>query len=108
VVLARNGISSEVARKHSAHAEGDTIVDLINRGEIDMIVNTPSGSSARADGYEIRAAAVAADKPIFTTVSELSAAVGAISAQQQGFAVKSLQEYQADRDAVLAEAAAAR
>ncbi|QBE47459.1 carbamoyl-phosphate synthase large subunit [Leucobacter triazinivorans] len=99
VVLARNGISSEVARKHSAHAEGDTIVDLINRGEIDMIINTPSGSSARADGYEIRAAAVAADKPIFTTVSELSAAVGAISAQQQGFAVKSLQAYELDRRA---------
>ncbi|GAB2553848.1 carbamoyl-phosphate synthase large subunit [Leucobacter ruminantium] len=104
VVLARNGISSEVARKHSAHAEGDTIVDLINRGEIDMIINTPSGSSARADGYEIRAAAVAADKPIFTTVSELSAAVGAISAQKSGFEVKSLQEYQADRDGARAAA----
>ncbi|PIJ20752.1 carbamoyl phosphate synthase large subunit, partial [Leucobacter sp. OLES1] len=106
VVLGRNGIESETVRKHSAQAEGDTIVDLINRGEIDMIINTPSGSSARADGYEIRAAAVAADKPIFTTISELSAAVGAISAQQRGFDVKSLQEYEADR--VLARAEAAR
>ncbi|MEV8338314.1 carbamoyl-phosphate synthase large subunit [Leucobacter sp. NPDC077196] len=102
VVLGRNGIASEVVRKHSAVAEGDTIVDLINRGEVDMIINTPSGSSARADGYEIRAAAVAADKPIFTTVSELSAAVGAISAQRSGFDVKSLQEYQIDRDTALA------
>ncbi|WP_336659499.1 carbamoyl-phosphate synthase large subunit [Leucobacter sp. USHLN153] len=102
VVLGRNGIASEVVRKHSAHADGDTIVDLINRGDVDMIVNTPSGSAARADGYEIRAAAVAADKPIFTTVSELSAAVGAISAQRDGFDVKSLQEYQADRAAALA------
>ncbi|KTR86321.1 carbamoyl-phosphate synthase large subunit [Leucobacter chromiiresistens] len=102
VVLGRNGIASEVVRKHSAGAEGDTIVDLINRGDIDMIINTPSGSSARADGYEIRAAAVAAGKPIFTTVSELSAAVGAISAQRSGFDVKSLQEYQSDRDAALA------
>ena len=102
VVLARNGIQSETARKHSAHAEGETIVDLINNGQIDMIVNTPSGSSARADGYEIRAAAVAADKPIFTTVSELSAAVGALSAQVDKFDVKSLQEYQADREAALA------
>ena len=105
VVLARNGIKSETARKHSAHAEGETIVDLINNGQIDMIVNTPSGSSARADGYEIRAAAVAADKPIFTTVSELSAAVGALSAQVDKFDVKSLQEYQADRDAALAAGA---
>ena len=108
VVLARNGIESEVVRKHHAQAEGDTIVDLINRGEVDMIVNTPSGSSARADGYEIRAAAVAADKPIFTTVSELSAAVGAVSAQKLGFDVKSLQEYEADRVAARAEEAAAR
>ncbi len=99
VVLARNGIETETVRKHSEHADGDTIVDLINRGEIDMIVNTPSGSSARADGYEIRAAAVAADKPIFTTVSELSAAVGAISAQVDTFEVRSLQEYELDRQA---------
>ncbi|MCA0378042.1 MAG: carbamoyl-phosphate synthase large subunit [Actinobacteria bacterium] len=106
VVLARNGIESETVRKHSAQAEGETIVDLINAGSIDMIINTPSGSSARADGYEIRAAAVAADKPIFTTVSELSAAVGALSAQVDVFDVKSLQEYQADRDAADALAAA--
>jgi len=102
VVLARNGIESETVRKHSAHAEGETIVDLINRGEIDMIINTPSGSSARADGYEIRAAAVAADKPIFTTVSELSAAVGALSAQVGTFDVKSLQDYELDRIAARA------
>ncbi len=104
VVLARNGIESEAVRKHSAQAEGETIVDLINNGEIDMVVNTPSGSSARADGYEIRAAVIAADKPIFTTISELSAAVGALSAHSGAFDVKSLQEYEADR---VAERAAA-
>ena len=102
VVLARNGIRSETVRKHSKHSEGETIVDLINSGAVDMIINTPSGSDARADGYEIRAAAVAADKPIFTTVSELSAAVGAISAQSAGFDVKSLQEYELDRVAARA------
>src|SRR5699024_13037 len=46
VVLARNGIESETARKHSRQSEGETIVDLINRGDVDMVVNTPSGSSA--------------------------------------------------------------
>jgi carbamoyl-phosphate synthase large subunit len=97
VVLARNGIESEAVRKHSAQAEGETVVDLINSGHIDMIVNTPSGSSARADGYEIRAAAIASDKPIFTTISELSAAVGALSAHSGAFDVKSLQEYETDR-----------
>lgn len=106
VVLARNGIESEAVQKHFEQGPGDSIVDLINRGEVDMIVNTPSGSAARADGYEIRAAAVAADKPIFTTVSELSAAVAALSARTEGrFNVKSLQEYEADRQAARAGAA---
>jgi carbamoyl-phosphate synthase large subunit len=75
------------------------IVDLINAGEIDIIVNTPSGRSARADGYEIRAAAVAADKALFTTIAVLGAAVSAMDAVREGFSVKSLQEYAADRTA---------
>jgi len=105
VVLARNGIESESVRKHSEKGAGshaETIVDLIDGGAVDMIVNTPSGSAARADGYEIRAAAVAAGIPIFTTVSELSAAVGALSAQVTSFDVRSLQEYEEDRVAARA------
>lgn len=97
VVLARNGIEAEVVYKHSQRQKGESVVDLIDRGEVDMLVNTPSSGSARADGYRIRAAAIAADMPIFTTVSELSAAVGAISRQHDGFKVKALQEYAADR-----------
>ncbi|MBC9943852.1 carbamoyl-phosphate synthase large subunit [Leucobacter sp. cx-328] len=104
VVLARNGITSTTVAKHSARTEGESIVDLINSEQVDLIVNTPAGGSARADGYEIRAAAVAAGVPIFTTMSELSATVGALSAAAITFNVKSLQEYQADRDAVLAQA----
>ena len=46
-----------------------TIVDLIIDGEVDMVVNTPWAPAARADGYEIRTAAVdGADKPCITTV----------------------------------------
>ena len=107
VVLARNGIKSQTVLKHSARAEGETIVDLINSARVDMIINTPSGGSARADGYEIRAAAVAAGIPIFTTISELSAAVGALSAAAVKFDVKSLQEYEADRVAAKAAQGAA-
>ncbi|MCG3017865.1 hypothetical protein KZ288_29475, partial [Escherichia coli] len=72
---------------------GETnIVDLINEGSIDIIVNTPSGGSARADGYEIRAAAVAADKALFTTMAVLGAAVSALGAVRDGYEVRSLQE----------------
>jgi carbamoyl-phosphate synthase large subunit len=71
-------------------------VDLITSGDVDMIVNTPSGQGARADGYEIRAAAVAADKAMVTTVQQLGAAVQAIEAAQAGpFSVTSLQEHDA-------------
>ncbi|MGA0565976.1 carbamoyl-phosphate synthase large subunit [Rathayibacter sp. KR2-224] len=98
-VLARNGIAAETVRKYSDAPSGDepSIVDLINAGEIDIVVNTPSGRSARADGYEIRAAAVAADIALFTTIAELSAAVASIDAIREGFDVRSLQEYAIDR-----------
>jgi carbamoyl-phosphate synthase large subunit len=98
-ILARNGIRVRVVNKFSAtQASGETnIVDLINAGEIDMIVNTPSGGLARADGYEIRAAAVAADKALFTTMAVLGAAVSALGVLRQGFGVRSLQEYAVDR-----------
>ena len=100
-VLARNGIPVNVVRKYSDTHDGDgpTIVDLINDGAVDMIVNTPSGGMARADGYEIRAAAVAADKALLTTVAVLGAAVAALPVLRDGFRVRSLQEYAADRRA---------
>ena len=100
-ILARNGIAVDVVNKFSETQEdGETnIVDLINAGEIDVIVNTPSGGTARADGYEIRAAAVAADKALFTTMAVLGAAVSAMPALRGGFDVKSLQEYAIDRTA---------
>ena len=98
-VLRRNGIASRVVRKFSAGrgADGEpTIVDLISAGEVDMVINTPSGQGARADGYEIRAATTAADKPIATTVDQLAAAVQGIEAVLAGpFDVASLQEHMA-------------
>ncbi|MBD8058779.1 carbamoyl-phosphate synthase large subunit [Cellulomonas sp. JH27-2] len=96
-VLHRSGIRSTVVRKHSSgrgEAGEPTIVDLIIEGSVDLIVNTPSGQGARADGYEIRAATVAADKAMITTVQQLGAAVQAIEAAASGpFAVTSLQEH---------------
>ncbi|HEY5224132.1 MAG TPA: carbamoyl-phosphate synthase large subunit [Microbacteriaceae bacterium] len=100
-VLNRNGIEAEIVRKFSDDEQGDmpSIVDLINRGEVDIVINTPSGGAARADGYEIRAASVAEDKALFTTIAELNAAVASIDAVRDGFQVRSLQEYALDRAA---------
>jgi len=98
-VLHRSGIRSTVVRKYSSgrgEAGEPTIVDLITEGSVDLVVNTPSGQGARADGYEIRAATVAADKAMITTVQQLGAAVQAIEAAQAGpYAVTSLQEHDA-------------
>jgi carbamoyl-phosphate synthase large subunit len=48
---------------------------------------------------------VAGDLPLFTTIAELSAAVGSIDAIRAGFEVTSLQEYAIARDAALDTAA---
>ncbi|WP_270408722.1 carbamoyl-phosphate synthase large subunit [Microbacterium maritypicum] len=102
-ILSRNGIAVTVVEKYSATQESGAknIVDLINERAIDIVVNTPSGGAARADGYEIRAAAVAADKALFTTMAVLGAAVSGMDAAHEGFQVKSLQEYALDRKAAL-------
>jgi len=99
VVLARNGITARTVRKFSQPGDEPSIVDLITAGEVDFVVNTPSGRSARADGYEIRAATIAVDKPIFSTIAELSAAVSSLSATDKPFNVKSLQQYDRERNA---------
>jgi carbamoyl-phosphate synthase large subunit len=98
-VLRRNGIASTLVRKHSRGPGPDgepTIVQRINAGEVDIVVNTPSGFETRADGYEIRAATTSMDRPIITTVQQLAAAVQAIEvALEQGgpVRVRSLQEH---------------
>ena len=60
------------------------VVDCIERGEVDLVINTPVGTGARADGYEIRAAAVAHRIPCITTMSGGIAAVRAIAAAAHG------------------------
>ncbi|NLF03760.1 MAG: carbamoyl-phosphate synthase large subunit, partial [Actinomycetales bacterium] len=97
-VLRRSGIESQIVRKvaEGAGADGEpTIVDLIRSGAVDLVINTPSGQGARADGYKIRAATVAADKALATTVQGLQAAVQAIESARGTIQVRSLQEHAA-------------
>ena len=61
--------------------------------QCDLVINTPTGSGARADGYEIRTAAVRHGIPCVTTMTGATAAARAIAAGRQGDAeVRSLQE----------------
>lgn len=102
-ILQRNGIPASIIGKVSAKLGDDTIVELINRNEVDIVINTPSGSTARADGYEIRASAIAADKPLFTNMAQVSAAVASIDTIREGFDVCSLQDYAIKRCEALAK-----
>jgi carbamoyl-phosphate synthase large subunit len=69
----------EVAKVADAAHGDDTVVDLIRGGRCDLVVNTPQGSGARADGYLIREASLVARVPCITTISGAAAAVHAIA-----------------------------
>ena len=74
------------------------VVDRIESGEVDLVINTPTGSGARSDGYEIRRAAVARGIPCITTMTGATAAQRAIRALRRGEPeVRSLQELHAGR-----------
>ena len=96
-LLRRYGIPLTEVRKASqgiGPGGEQTVVDMIRAGLIDMVINTPGTSGARADGYEIRTATTSADKPIITTISQFQAAVQAIEAtRNRAYGVCSLQEY---------------
>ncbi len=68
------------------------VVDYIRSRDVDMVINTPTGSGARSDGYEIRSAAVRQGIPCITTMTGASAATRAIAARERGAEPVSLQE----------------
>jgi carbamoyl-phosphate synthase large subunit len=76
------------------------VADRIRGGEIDLVINTPAGRGARADGWEIRRAAIERGIPCITTMTGASAAARAIGATRVGGpSVRSLQELHGTRDA---------
>jgi carbamoyl-phosphate synthase large subunit len=89
--IRRMGVPVERIKKFS---EGSpNVVDRIDAGEVELVINTPTGSGARADGYQIRRAAIGRGIPCITTMSGASAAQRAIRAGRSGeAAVISLQE----------------
>ena len=87
-MLKRNGVPCEVVAKLSSINEESedrarSVVDYINEGKVDLILNTPAGSAgARHDGYDIRAAAVNMGVAAITSVQGCVAAVQGIAALQ--------------------------
>ncbi len=60
------------------------VVEEIECGRVALVVNTPTGSGARTDGWEIRRAAVARGVPCLTTIAAGLAAARAIGAVRKG------------------------
>jgi carbamoyl-phosphate synthase large subunit len=93
--LSRMGVPAEAINKIGQGSPH--VVDWIERGDVDLVINTPVGTGARSDGYEIRRAAVANRIPCITTLSGGIAAVRAIAAAAHGEPeVVSLQELYAE------------
>jgi carbamoyl-phosphate synthase large subunit len=69
-------------------------VDLLKNREIQLVINTPSGATPRADEVKIRTTAVYTDTPIMTTLSGAkAAALGIAALKKNGYAVQTVQEY---------------
>jgi carbamoyl-phosphate synthase large subunit len=86
------GKVSEVS--NPANSSMENAVDLITRGEIGFVVNTPQGGESRTDGEAIRKAANTNRVASVTTVdAALAAMLGLIEQRGQEIEVRSLQEY---------------
>ena len=69
-------------------------VDLLKNKELQLVINTPSGASPRADEVKIRTTAVMTGTAIMTTLSGAkAAALGIAALQKHGYSVKTVQEY---------------
>ncbi|MFC1579983.1 carbamoyl-phosphate synthase large subunit [Thermodesulfobacteriota bacterium] len=93
--LTENGVPAEPIQK--MHEGRPNIVDSIKNGEINLVVNTPSGKLSKHDDSYIRKAAIKYKVPYITTLAAAAAAAKGISAHRKGHGeVKSLQRYHAD------------
>ncbi|MFN5301152.1 MAG: carbamoyl-phosphate synthase large subunit, partial [Pseudanabaena sp.] len=91
-VLRRNSIESKQVLK--VHEGRPNISDIMKNGQIQLIVNSPSGEEAKTDGKMIRRTAMAYKIPVITTLAAAKAAIAAIRALQTGgISVTALQDY---------------
>ena len=95
--LASHGVSSTQVRKNSQGTGplGEpTIVDILNSGDIALVINTPVGRGTRQDGWAIRTAAIQRSVPCITTTAGFAAAVEGIRAlQREELSIKPIQSW---------------
>ena len=87
-------VVGKVSEQNNPSAIRDDAVDLISRGEIAFVINTPRGRGAHSDGEAIRKAANIWHVSSVTTINAALAAVQGLAEQQEHpLEVRSLQEY---------------
>ena len=93
--LSAKGISSDLVRKNSDPVnEQLSANEIITKGLVQLVINTPLGRGSRQDGWLIRSAAVSRGVPCITTIPGFRAAVSGITALQNAdFEIKSIQEW---------------
>ena len=95
--LASHGVSSTQVRKNSQGTGplGEpTNVDILNSGDIALVINTPVGRGTRQDGWAIRTAAIQRSVPCITTTAGFAAAVEGIRAlQREELSIKPIQSW---------------
>jgi carbamoyl-phosphate synthase large subunit len=90
--LVAEGLTVDVILK--VHEGRPNIEDAIKNQEIQLIINTPIGSTALEDDRSIRRTALSYKVPIITTIAGAKATAAALeSLQQHRLEVKSIQEY---------------
>ena len=83
-----------VTRVHKIREGRPHVLDLVRNGDINFIINTPSGKIPREDEVRIRNASLARKIPIMTTIRAAQASANGIrSLQRSSLQVKTLQEY---------------
>ena len=93
--LASQGVKSDLILK--MHEGRPNIVDEIKNGEIQLVINTPSGKLSQYDDSYIRKTAIKYKVPYITTLAAAAAAAKGIAAYRQvKSGVKALQSYHAD------------
>ena len=91
-----NQMGVEAGRVNKLSEGRPHIIDAMQQGRVDLIINTPLGSQAREDGVAIRSQAYALGIPIVTTMSAAAATVQGIKRmRQKPLSVRSLQSYYA-------------
>ncbi|MGC9434852.1 MAG: carbamoyl-phosphate synthase large subunit [Methanomicrobiales archaeon] len=92
--LSEHGVTTHMVRK--VQEGSPNVIDMMRRGDVRLVINTPAGKWARQDHHAIMRSAVDYAVPYITTIAAASAATKAIEAmKEQTITIEPLSHYHA-------------